>query len=348
MLIGHPTSNSITTRRAIVCGLFAAASIWTKQTMAPLVLALAIYLLLIAPPRMTVIMLLTVALVSAVLMLIFGADRMLYHMLVIPSLHPTNWPWLGRRGATLRGLWFAWWESKIVGWMALIAMLLRRDVPTRLRLAELRAWALRSPWLLMLLIALLVLPTTMLAYVKLAGNRNNVAPLCYFGLLCATTALLGLCRKAFDQDAPLGARQRLAFMGVASLLLILPWAQRNEMLRTLPGLRAWTGFAQSDQEQAFAYLKQHPGESYFPQFPLVSLLAEHKACHFDEAIMDFHRAGISMTQPHVRSALPEHMREILFIHRVSGPIPSLLPEYDQQSIPDELPGWIRLRRSSHP
>jgi hypothetical protein len=194
----------------------------------------------------------------------------------------------------------------------------------------------------------MVLPTMLLAYVKTAGNRNNVAPLCYFGLLCATTALLGLGQKAPNRNSPITARQRLALIGVTALLLLLPWAQRNELLRTLPGLRSWATFQHTDQEQAFAYLKRHSQQSYFPQFPLVNLLADGKPYHFDEAIKDFERAGITMTPEQVRSALPAEMHEIIFFQRVTGPIPSLLPEYNQTTMLDELPGWFRLTRRDQP
>jgi hypothetical protein len=347
VVVGDLSDRFPSTRRAIACGLLASACIWTKQTMAPLVLALAIYLLLIASPRAAAAMLLTVAFSSSIVLLTFGADRMLYHMLVVPSLHPTNWPWLGRRGALLRGLWFAWWECKIVAWMALAALVLRLDVPRRAKWDDIRSWARRSPWLLTLLVALVVVPTTMLAYVKLAGNRNNVAPMCFFGLLTVATALLGLFQKSPAVDAPLPPRARIALMAVSVLLIILPWAQRREMLRTLPGLHEWTRLGVTEQQRAFAYLTKHPGQAYFPQFPLASLLAEKKVRHFDEAILDFHRAGIPLAPRQLRSGLPQPLREILFLKQMSGPIPALLPEFDQVGPCADLPGFVRVTRDAN-
>jgi hypothetical protein len=76
----------------------------------------------------------------------------------------------------------------------------------------------------------------------------------------------------------------------------------------------------------------------------VSLLAEGRARHYDEAILDMERAGIRMSQRQLRAHLPPGMREILFTGRVIGPVPPLLPEFDTVSDCPDLPGWVRLTR----
>ena len=134
-------------------------------------------------------------------------------------------------------------------------------------------------------------------------------------------------------------------MSISVLLVVLPWAQRREMLRTLPGLMEWTRLSDTDQQRAFSYLKKHPGQTFFPQYPLASLLAESKVRHFDEAVMDFERAGITLTPRQLRAGLPDPLREILFNERVAGPIPPLLPEFDHITESSDLPGFLRATRS---
>ncbi|HEY7088334.1 MAG TPA: hypothetical protein VH518_09620 [Tepidisphaeraceae bacterium] len=338
------SADSISWRTGLLCGIFAALSIWTKQTMAPIVLALGIYLLLLERIRATLVMLASIAVISGLLLLAFNPRNMLFDMVTIPSRHPTHWPWMDQFSVVLRGMRMIRRDVSAVCWMLLLAIALRLfDRPRALKLEALRDWLQRNGgWLLPLLVSLLVLPTTAMAYVKYGGGINNAAPSGYFALVAAVMALLGTCAAGSDTPT-LPVPARLGRLAMLLVIVIVPLIHHREMLHTLEGLKTWSKLSDNDSEIAFRYSRQYPGEFYFPQCPLGALMGEGKAYHFDMAILDRELAGMTISAEQLHAGIPEHMRA-MFYHDLSpsGPVPKLLPQFDQLTHPPELPGWSML------
>ncbi|HWP39390.1 MAG TPA: hypothetical protein VNL70_00595 [Tepidisphaeraceae bacterium] len=92
----------------LLVGVLAAASIWSKQTLAPIVVALPVWALLIGGWRWgwrcILGMALAVGAISYALLLTLGVEAMLFHTLIVPARHPWQWPWFDKPQALLRAI----------------------------------------------------------------------------------------------------------------------------------------------------------------------------------------------------------------------------------------------------
>jgi hypothetical protein len=102
---------------------------------------------------------------------------------------------------------------------------------------------------------------------------------------------------------------------------------------------------QTPQQVAFNYLNRHPGEAYFPWFPLAHLYAEHQFRHYSFGIVDRLLAGEPVSSSDFRAYTPRDPRVIAFAAdgtpQVLGyDLMKYLPEYSYQVNEPELPGWL--------
>jgi hypothetical protein len=186
----------------------------------------------------------------------------------------------------------------------------------------------RQPTSLPLAAALALVPTGVLGALKMGGDQNSFYSL-YFAAAAAASLL------AWSGGALPARSWRRAFRVACYLYcaanVALAWrAGRYDARHT------GSPFANANQE-AYDYLRRHPGETYFPWHPLAALLAEGTLYHFDFAAFDRWLAGFPPTREHVLAHVPAGMREIASTRR-----PWLLgyfPEYSRESTRPDLPGW---------
>jgi uncharacterized membrane protein len=287
-------ANRLDLRNAIVCGVLASLSIWAKQTMLPLVAAMLVYLLLTAGvrrgSRFGIVFLATIGLVSVIFLMTFDARAMWFNMFTIPSRHPWQWP-LSTPAALFRASRIIWHDSAAVGW-TLVAALLTWLITDR-------RWRGSQPWLLPFLVALFVMPTTAAAYAKLGGRGNNSAAAACFALIAALSILA---RSSADQTDALSLRGRLSRAALITLMLaLIALPASRQTIASTPAAIA-QAFRQTDtaNDVVFDYCVAHPGEVYFPYYPLATLLAEHRTYHHDGGVWDLLRAGLPPSQDQIR------------------------------------------------
>jgi hypothetical protein len=327
-----------------LCGLFGALALWCKYTLGPVLVAMPLFVLLCAGWRpalqFTATMLLVVFSISAGLILWLGPE-MLFQTLVIPSRQPLQWVGIDRTTAYLRSAKWMWIDARPIGSIAIGAMLLAivACVPRRRRF---RAWLIHQPWVLPLIAAILVMPTTIVARAKLGAAYNHVVPGATLTLLAGISALLVASRD-------LNAMGRLARVAIVIIMVVHGWlgsAARND-LRSQLGV--WQELDDTEHEDAYRFALKYPGELYFPLHPVSSLLAEGKAYHFAVWLDDFAWAGYPISDEQLRSGLPGKMRAILYRQGSLGPsVLHRLPQYKYSTTSPAFPGWIVVTAEENP
>jgi hypothetical protein len=82
-------------------------------------------------------------------------------------------------------------------------------------------------------------------------------------------------------------------------------------------------------QQAWIFSRQHPGQTYFAQDPLATVMAEGRMYHFDYAVLDREHAGIVTSAKHIREGLPEAPLAVVY-PRTDDPhtvLTQFLPEF---------------------
>jgi len=174
---------------------------------------------------------------------------------------------------------------------------------------------------LWLFLAGLFLPAALYGRWRAGGDENTLTPSVIFILLGVG---LGAVRHA----------PRLAYAGIVFLSL---WVLSRE-IRSLPLAPT------IPMDQAFFHLKQYPGKTYFPFFPLSHLMTEGKIYHSWEAVQDLSQ-GVPFSSAAFFRFLPEGVERIAFLpDRVtSGMAVYFDPPLEER--PDaSLPGWRVFHR----
>jgi hypothetical protein len=180
-----------------------------------------------------------------------------------------------------------------------------------------------------------MLPSAIAGRAKAGGDINSFS-LALFFLTCGLTVMLADMARGVD---PLAMR-----VAVPVLVAILaPLAISEAPL--IPALPAKVGeLPQARQNVAFEYLRRHPGEAYFPWFPLAHFFAERQFRHYAFGIADRLLAGEQVTLADFRAYVPGHPRIIAFSSDGTSDIfgrdlMTYLPEYRCCFNDPELPGW---------
>jgi hypothetical protein len=335
------SSRPISMRHAVLAGVFAALSAWSKQTMWPLVLAPPLYVLAAVGWRAAARFWLgyfgTIVIFSTVLVLILDPREMFFNMYTVPASQPWQWPWLERPWALLRAAKLIWRECALGAIVLVAAFLIRRDLP-RAGSGGGREWLRRNPWIPLLGVAILVLPTTAAAYAKIGGRANNAAACAYFTALAGAVALIRSHRTEPTSD-PLNGRARLATLLVITLIIAIPALSWRQLRRVPAQLAHWRELRDNQQSLALRYARDHPGQVLFPQHPLATLMAHGRLSHFEEGVRDLRLAGIDISEQQLRAGLPQDLRAIAYPGEGGGLMLELLPEFRRATRDPRLPGW---------
>lgn len=315
-----------------VAAMFVSLTVWSKQTMLPTLLVAPIYIALTdgrsAVLRYLLILLLSFALISAILIASFGGSNMYFHMVTIPRLHPWRNDSHGKVLALLAGL-RDWSVDAIVPLTALAAVMLIGRKP-------LRDSAVRAGWIMLPMLAIALLPGSILGYVKVGGFLNDFALTNFFIAMSATVGACVLIAQL--QAVPLLGILRTAICAV----LIVYAANVAIVRRELSAMATRVANPYSNQQEAsYRYAKLHPGVVYFPWNNLSTLLAERRLYHFEWGFPDRFDAGMKPSPGQIVDHVPPRVRVIAFPRDAQTEFAlSVFPFATERVTIDELPGFI--------
>lgn len=189
-----------------------------------------------------------------------------------------------------------------------------------------------QPWMVSLAAGLLLWPTAVLGHVKVGGALNALLYSTYFIAIAA----LALTRESLAHGKPEWVRAAAFSALIATSVPLLITIAKTAVVPH----RA----VSSPSITAFRYMQRHPGEVYFPWYPVAGYLAEHRWYHFELGISDRTAAGISIDRDNARRYLPPGMHYVAFSGTVPKATLELLPEFDRRVELPELAGWVVLAR----
>jgi hypothetical protein len=277
-----------------VSAVAAVLSVWSKQTMVLLPVALAVcvwWLFGVASLKRYLLVLGGVGLVlSLVFLLSFGPSAMLFNMAQVPSRHP----W---QGGKLEWLQQASQElvTESLFPLGIIAVGLLVCAGTGRRMGR---------WLVFAIVGALNAPTAILNRVKVGGDMNAFNLSAYFWLIGALLLLVEMAEEVEEKGMSQTVKAVLAVL-VIGLLGGVP--ERLQNLYQLTRV-----FRLNQQEAACQTLRQNPGLIYFPNNPLAHLMVEHKVYHLSWGVIDRKYGGYPVGEQQFRANVPLNMKAVLF------------------------------------
>jgi len=189
----------------------------------------------------------------------------------------------------------------------------------------------------LLLAGVALLPFSIAGRAKAGGDVNSLSFALFF-LTCGLTVMLADVWRGAQKEST----RRLAVSVLVATMLPLAISEAplavdiRAMVKRLP---------LAPQEVAFNFLYRHPGEAYFPWFPLAHFYAEHQFRHYAFGVVDRLLAGEPVSSSDFRAYIPRVPRVIAF---AADGTPQLygcdlmkyLPEYSYKVNDPELPGWL--------
>jgi len=317
-------------QRLLLSSLFAVLSLGCKQTMAPVLPALCLFLWIgdgfRTAVRYGVCLLGSGFLVFALLVYRFRpAKDLFFNILTLASHRPYDVP-MGRafvaavRDKTLEGLpaiyclvlfglyWYFYERDSSLGWRKLFTT---------------------QRWLVFPVIGLLLAPVMIKARMTIGGDSNHIGTFCFFLSLGAT---LGLSRFMSDETSqPKAAAARSLAMAMIAVSLI-------GVIETVSYAIFKGNSGQSNVGMAYEYSLKHPGRAYFPRFPLAVFYAQHRFYHSDGALIDRELAGHPISHAQYASGIPSNFEVI-----------ALPAGYEESgALVEYLKGWTQLHDSELP
>jgi hypothetical protein len=327
MLTGKGTSLE---RRAILAAaFFASCSVYAKQTSIGVAFGLAAYLLLCHGWRRSLEFGLAFGVLSLLIGLIFvaafGWTPLVFNVFTVPSRHPL-YAWdvvMNLPAWTLPGF-----VSLSIG-VLLSCIREHQETP-----AEARPPLKARPWLPFLVVAVAMVPTSLMGRLKVGGFANSFHFLMYLDVAAA----LALSLQGWGNE---GGRFRPWFASFAVSAFVLggsitmvdgpsvmdPYFEnfgREELLFD-------NQFVEADQ-----LLQDHGGEVHFLYNPLTPLYRTGRLTHFEYGLYDRTLAGFQPSDAHIREYLP---RKISLLARTLD-LPEDLGLYQRLAPPGtRFRGW---------
>ncbi|MBI1371750.1 MAG: DUF2029 domain-containing protein [Phycisphaera sp.] len=325
----------------IAAAACAALATWSKQIEAPLVVALPLFVLIDEgwrrALRFGVIQLIVGVVASIAMVAPYDPRGVWFCMFELTGgsqyrtwKHPGMSPF-GEASLLLGEITWVWAALLIVavaaGWWTL-----RRRTRRPLRLMR------RHPAVLFVIVAVLLIPLSILGMAKVGGFYNSMHT-AFYVQVAAWVAIGSL--------AMVRHRPRFAVAVKAVMLIAIGWkvAAALPEVDTLPGAAQ---LADNPTERGAAFVRAHPGEVYLPYHPLATYFAEHAVYHNGYGLFDRRSYGRTDTPEYVRAYLPPHLRYIARQSAAEHAELDLLPEFNRRIEAPELPGWEVWVRGDDP
>ena len=351
-ILRHPLGKAFS-RWLIAAAAAASLAVWAKQTVAPILLIPALYLLVRGARRGAFWALGLGIAFSSILAIIFsalyGVEDLWRAMVTIPSRHARYPGILLHDGARVTEM-VEMLCLPLVG-LACLMVLEGREQETSESSGS--SWTARAAkwgeairnghgWPLFVGAALLMLPMACLGRIKAGGSANNYGLVDYF--LSLGLVLLFLAVSARPSLA--GKRPRRVLEGAMALLLA--WLAIPTGIGFVGRLYGVSLRLPPPSATAYQAALADPGTIYFPWRPLATLMAEGRSYHTVWGVMEREAAGLPVVEPHFRAHLPPAMRRVAVLgsnHWPSDPggrdVSPLrrLPEFGCKIHDADLPGW---------
>ena len=320
----------------LLTALFAAMSVWSKQSQAPLFVALPLFVLITRGWRTTLVFaacLLGVGLiVSAAMVLSFRPFSGLYFYMFVSLARV---PWTIPSFAESMAIMLRILTLSLFPLLACATVLIPGFFhPAGAR--SIRRFVASNGWLLFVLLALLNLPMTYFSLLKIGVDVNNVSLVVYFLALGALLAIKQTLQSVDYENFRLGLKIGLVVFCVDCCSIQF----RNSYLSFTRALSIW----RNPSQLFFEYTKAHPGELYCPRSPLVSLLAEGRVYHFENGVDDRALVRMPMTESEFRKNVPTSIKYIAY--PLSGRHTTLkfMPEFSEYITLPALPNCEVYKR----
>lgn len=315
-----------TRTHTVAAATLAALAAWTKQVEAPLLLAQAGWLWFARGRRLALEFVLAwaaaMAAVAAALFLLSDPHSVILNLWTVPSQHPLAGGWAAARHELTDLLRYALplWAPALV----VVAAAWRNRTPP-------------GPTALLLLTALVLLPTGVMAAIKVGGDRNSLHSVYYLA-----AAAMPAAGGAWLLRRPRGRDLRAGLLAVLAVALI---GLAVRQVRDYPSLPLLPPRCLSDE--AFAFAREHPGRAYFPWDPLATLLADGKMYHFEYGVYDRQLAGLRPEVARVRHMFPEQIDFVIY-PRADYPRTMVREYLTDFRLTATTEDWLIHRRASKP
>jgi hypothetical protein len=335
----------------------ATLAFWCKVTLAGLLPALFVSVLLVdgwrASLRYFACAFASAAVTTAIVLFVFGAGEVVYNVFVVPTAHP--WGELAK------------WESTGVlrdSYPDSLAVRAKSLLLAAVEYCEMNAviavafpcsafiylfggaGAARSRSLNLLTTSLFLaflahLPISLAAKAKVGGDVNAYAYSVLFALLL-TAVWLGISLKG-GTDSRTAWAPGMAFVLTASTMVWAACSVGPRAIGIVYRRASQQALAATHNVQAYRYAAAHPGQAYFPWYPLASLLAEGHLYHFSYGVFDRELAGRRIREDHFLGYVPPNPKYVCFDDEsnpmVNEYVLSYLRNYHPIAAPPELDGW---------
>lgn len=289
---------------------------WTKQSYLTLPIALIAYTSIVdGAKRAAIFVGLFVAaatLISVPFLWFFGPSKLYFHMIWMPGQHPL------RDGQTSYLL--AWWNaaldlvrvsSRALG-LCFLGVAIAACMPVGAR-RNLRELLTLTPWSLLVLTAICLIPSSIIPYAKVGGFLNTLACSHFLLILAACGALTTAYERA-SITAALLERSLFAMLAVLTLVICT-----NDLFSDAS--RLWPYLArpsQSKQAMLYEYVRAHPGSTYCPWNPLTTLMVDRRLYHFEWGVMDRFYAKRNPSSGQIASHIPSELSRVLYVESPSS------------------------------
>jgi len=201
---------------------------------------------------------------------------------------------------------------------------------------EIRPFFAANPWIVFLVASAVIVPVSMKSIVTVGADVNHLGFVLYFLFVAAALAI-----QQYSADANRVARlSSRIFLTTGILVSVAPG-----MILTVPAslrnLRANTS------QTAHNYNLHHPGVAYFPYNPMTSILTGGKLYDLDLALYDREIAGYPVTPQQFQSGLPHSLLLVALPpgqEIQSKALQGFVADFVRITDP-ELPGWTIYRRA---
>lgn len=328
--------------------LFGTLAVWGKQTLAPLPLALLLYLLIAEGwrcfARYLAWLSVTGLAVSLLFLFLFEPGPTLFNMLT-----PARHPWFVALHNSNAGFTVGWFDrikvltaagTELLSDVLLPVVVVSFAVVSHIfsansRPPQVRTFFKERGWSMLLMVSLFLTPAGLAGRVKFGGADNNYSVTTYFLLAALFMVLMESNSNSAAQNSPVLHRAPKLF--ALTLVIVLAVMQLPSVYHVASALRALPDAA---NQKAYEFALKHPGELYFPWHPLASLMTEGKLYHFDYGLIDLKVSGYPMSDDHFRANIGSSIKGVAFYQPQSKDTLKFLPEFTREAAIDELPGWV--------
>lgn len=360
----------------LISAILAILSIWTKQNLYALPIALLTYVFLAegrkAFQQYLLCFILSGAVISLIFILVFDGKYLYFTMFEWPK----SWPWKGT-DHTIPGLYGGLTDPGRIRLLTdALFEVVKYAIPflgiifthtfyqiKHTRYSGVRDFFKYNSWSILVVVSAFMFPVSILSRVKLGGGTNSFSVTLYF-LLCAVTAILASFYSSTVNSKPLFLRFKPISLITLSIILLLTLRvfKYNYSPARIPDLLSH--YTNNPVEQAYIYSREHPGNIYFPDIPLISIMLEEKVYHSSLGLMDrtfyesvFYDSSANLidrnlvekykvTSRHFQEYIPSNFQFIAFSEEDSknDMFLSYLPAFSREIQLNELPGWKIFKR----